>query len=368
MIHNETHLSASLSDELSYIGRPEELLFFDIETTGLSKYRSSLYLIGYLLYDSASGSWISGQYFCESLEDEIPVLKAFFALLHDKTTLVSYNGDRFDLPFLTHLATQYRIPCPLDSMKSIDLLRLFQPLKKLLSLEDLKLKTCEHFLDIAREDRYSGKDLIGIYEQWQKEKDPERLHLLLLHNQEDIENLPNLLPLLQYRHITDASKTLLSQNQIDSADGTPESLRFTFHTSAPLPKPLHFKDDSYRLTLEADSITLDIRLYAGELRYFYPDIENYYYLPAEDMAIHKSVASFVDAKHRRKATAKNCYQRKNGIFLPEPSPVFQPVFRTEYNAREHFTPFTGTEWSSSDAVSYLNALLSSFLTQMHVQI
>ena len=36
------------------------------------------------------------------------------------------------------------------------------------------------------------------------------------------------------------------------------------------------------------------------LKYFYTDYKNYYYLPKEDMAIHKSVAAYVDRDHKKK--------------------------------------------------------------------
>ncbi|MCR5675690.1 MAG: hypothetical protein K6G16_08280 [Lachnospiraceae bacterium] len=55
-----------------------------------------------------------------------------------------------------------------------------------------------------------------------------------------------------------------------------------------------------------------------QLKHFYPDIANYSYLPAEDMAIHNSVAQFVDRTHRLKATKENCYVRREGLFVPVP--------------------------------------------------
>ena len=42
-------------------------------------------------------------------------------------------------------------------------------------------------------------------------------------------------------------------------------------------------------------------------RLYYLDYKNYYYLPNEDMAVHKSVAVSVDRTHREKAAPENCY-------------------------------------------------------------
>lgn len=82
--------------------------------------------------------------------------------------------------------------------------------------------------------------------------------------------------------------------------------------------------------------TLSLPLYRGVLKFFFPDHKDYYYLPQEDTAIHKSVAQFVDASCRRKATAANCYTKKEGIFLPslaaKESSLDKPRFYMAYKA------------------------------------
>lgn len=72
-----------------------------------------------------------------------------------------------------------------------------------------------------------------------------------------------------------------------------------------------------------------IPLYHGELKYFYPNYKDYYYLPAEDMAIHKSVAAYVDKNHRTQATAATCYSKKSGCFLPQYQELFSPALKLE---------------------------------------
>ena len=82
---------------------------------------------------------------------------------------------------------------------------------------------------------------------------------------------------------------------------------------------------------------LRIPLYEGELKYFYPDYKNYSYLPAEDNAIHKSVAVYVDKSQRMPATAATCYTRKAGSFLPcftSMDEVGLPRFRADYKDKQ----------------------------------
>ena len=73
-----------------------------------------------------------------------------------------------------------------------------------------------------------------------------------------------------------------------------------------------------------------VALYVGELKFFHPDFKDYFYLPEEDTAIHKSVSSYVDKDHREQAKASNCYTKKSGEFLPEWEEIVRPVFRENY--------------------------------------
>ena len=82
---------------------------------------------------------------------------------------------------------------------------------------------------------------------------------------------------------------------------------------------------------------LRLPVYDGVLKHFYPDYKNYSYLPAEDTAIHKSVAVYVDKSQRMPATAATCYTKKEGQFLPCFSvPDELPLFRENHKDRQCF--------------------------------
>jgi hypothetical protein len=51
------------------------------------------------------------------------------------------------------------------------------------------------------------------------------------------------------------------------------------------------------------------------------------------MAMHKSVAGFVDKQYRQQATARNCYTRKVSSYLPQWSIEIQPFFKTDYETK-----------------------------------
>ena len=84
-------------------------------------------------------------------------------------------------------------------------------------------------------------------------------------------------------------------------------------------------------------IRLPIR--QATLKYFYKDYKNYYYLPEEDTAIHKSIGQFVDRDHKVAATKETCYQKKTGNFIRIPKPGPLPCFQTDCKSKEYFAEF-----------------------------
>ena len=395
MICIKKALTHALPPDIDSLGAPEDILFFDIETTGLSARSAGLYLIGMLHYvlgtgstagievptsayqasgvddreyadvsETATGHWELLQLFCEDVSDEPTVLQSFFTLLSTKKVLLSYNGEGFDIPFLRHMVEQYGLPYHFDAVESVDLFKKFRPLKHLLGLENLKLKTCERFLGIDREDRYSGGELIEVYFEWQKTKDPTLLDTLLLHNAEDIENLPNLLPMLRYEALLH-SELQLRTHELLSVGRTTSTpilhLSFQAIPSVTIPKPLDAQGDFWSLHAEGSHMELYVQLFEGERKLFFSDVENYYYLPAEDQVIHKSLADFVERSARRKACAKNCYQRVTGCFLPEYREVFTPALKEDYRGKLLYTPYSDALWQDERKAS---AYVRSFLEML----
>jgi len=362
LLRIEKPIEITTEFDLSLIAPAEDIMFFDIETTGLSSWKSGLYLIGLLTYDDG---WKIIQYFCEDVSDETVVLENFFTLLSSKKVLISFNGDGFDIPFLTHMVEQYGLPYSFDNVESFDILKKIRPLKKLLGLENMKLKTCEKFLGIHREDRFSGGDLINVYFQWQEDHSQDKLECLLLHNFEDIENMPHILPILNYLYTLTGSFSLHSQEIVEHPTEKRKVLSLTYETSVTVPVPLDIKLDNWFMNLSDSDLNLCADLYEGELKFFYPNHTDYYYLPMEDRAIHRSLAEFVDRSHRKKATAKTCYQRVSGLFLPEPEPVFSPVLYREYKDKLSYTQFS-PELFDDEALT--EAYLRSVIKQLKLKI
>ena len=251
---------------------------------------------------------------------------------------------------------QYGLPYSFDTVESFDLFKKFRPLKRLLNLPDLKLKSCERFLGIDREDHFTGGELIEVYFEWQKTKAPALLDTLLLHNAEDIANLPNLLPLLRYRALPHSDFQLRAHERDEC------TIHLHYLSTRALPQPMNLRGDFWALHAEGSAVELYVQLFEGERKLFFADFEHYYYLPAEDQVIHQSLAEFVDRSARKKACARNCYQRVSGCFLPECSEVYTPALQAEYRDKLRYAQYNDALFDDkTKAAAYLKSFLEAAL-------
>lgn len=149
---------------LDRIGPKEQLLFFDIETTGFSGDTSQLYLIGCVYHDGFG--WKLIQWFADTRQAESELLDAFFVFIKRFKTLIHFNGDHFDIPYLEKCCRRLGLSHSFEGMESMDIYKKIRPYRKLLGLESMKQKAIEQFLGISREDKYTGGQLIEVYRDY----------------------------------------------------------------------------------------------------------------------------------------------------------------------------------------------------------
>lgn len=335
-------LTLEYKDALTNSVFTEDSIFFDIETTGFSPSTTSLYLIGCA---RRKGDVICiDQFFAESSKDEKIVLTAFFELLKQYHNIITFNGLGFDIPYLKSKCIQHQIEEPFDSFTCIDIYKSMSKYKKMFKLPNFKQKTVEGFLGLTREDLYSGGDLINVYHEYVKSPSEEGRHLLRIHNYEDVLGMIDLLPILSYLQLFQGGFQILSveKNVYESYENyTKQECIFTLRNDFSVPKRISYGFEDFYLTSYQDSTKLSVRIYDGELKFFYPNYKDYYYLPQEDTAIHKSVAFYVDKDYRTRAKAATCYSKKTGCFLPQYETVISPYFKLEYH--DKITYFELTE-------------------------
>lgn len=347
---NEELTKLTTNYPLEKIAPKEDILFLDIETTGFTARSSYLYLIGCVYYKNNSFRLV--QWFAEQYEEEDRVLGAFFDFAKDFRVLIHYNGNHFDIPYLEQKAAQYNIPSPLSKMEGIDLYRRVAPLKGFLKLPNLKQKTIEAYLGIEREDTFSGGELIGVYHDYVKQSSEFARDTLLLHNEDDIQGMVQILPILAYADLYQEGVRVTKVNANYYRDFNNDArAEIVMKLSLPVPFPVSASGcaNGCYFTGNDTEASLKVPLLNGELKYFYANYKDYYYLPAEDTALHKSVSSFVDKEHRFQATAATCYTRKCSEYLPEWKPLFLPVFKPSYDSKETYFELTDDFKKDRDA-------------------
>lgn len=167
-----------------------EAFFIDIETTGLSREYSDIIAITVLFYEK--NSYILHQIFCEYKIDEPEAIKLLKELISNRKYIITYNGNSFDIPFLSAKFKKHLINFDFEMLIKIDLYNWMRQLKNKINIENFKLKTAEKYFNIMREDTLLGEDIITLYEAYKVEPRKEFSSLILQHNYEDVLNLPIL--------------------------------------------------------------------------------------------------------------------------------------------------------------------------------
>lgn len=312
----------------SHFYKEEKILFFDIETTGFSARNTTLYLIGVLWYENEKIQ--IRQWFNEDGNSEADLLTAFEKFSKDFTMLVHFNGLMFDLPYLKQKAEMLNTEFTIDScLQQFDIFKEIRSYKKILALNNMKQVTIEQYLGCDRADTYTGGELINIYQRYVARPDQEKEDILLLHNHDDLLGMPQISQILNYK----AFFTQLSIEDIQMEDAplndSQNNLTIIFHFPdyAFLPNRITYSKDGLYINAFEQKANLQIPLTVGSLKHYFSDYKNYFYLPAEDMAIHKSVAAFVETANKQRATKSTCYVQKTGTFLPcfskENADIFQ---------------------------------------------
>ncbi len=411
---------------------PAKVIYFDIETTGFRASTSRLYMIGWAVQGtdackdesdclpahlsdhpgsdcSASGEhWTVTQIMAESSAEEVLLLREFEKVLSRYDTIIEFNGDRFDLPYMKEKYAACSLNDPFVHCRTVDLYREIKPFKNVLGLSRLNQKSVEAFLHITRDDPYNGGELIDVYRSFRSHTcadEENAIDALFLHNYEDVLGMMKMTPLLSYHlamHST--APVTVYPGGAASHDLGYEILKAHFDLDVPVPVPVHLdlgrkiqdhladsfyepvshiqdcEQNTDRITSDRDdlpdaacSITLSenhaaitLRLLPLNLYHYFPDYRNYYYLPEEDTAIHKSVAAYVDASHREKAKAQNCYIKKSGLFLPQAEDHYQPAFHRFYKDSVSWFEYRQELIEDSDEVSaYIHSLIlsSSFIKE-----
>ncbi len=285
-----------LRDSCGYEG---EALFYDIETTGLSRQDSWIYLTGAGFV--ADGSLCLVQYFAESRAEEEQILREFFALSGKAGFTVSFNGDAFDRQFLLEKAAFFHLETSFGDLASFDLYRFLREYRTLTGLSSLRQTSVEKLLGLPGRAYPDGKAGIRMYFRYLSSPETGTADSLLGHNEEDIRGLVSILSLLSLMQLKKEDYSVISAKKKDSC--------LIIECDVPLsfPVSLTVSGDEGDLLLYEDHFRLSLPVSGGKSRRFYPDYKAYDYLPAEDTAVPKTISRFMEKSLRIPASRKTCY-------------------------------------------------------------
>ena len=276
----------------------QQPLFFDIETTGLSADISAITLIGCCDMDRNITQWFNEDGFSQK-----QILSDFLAFIKSYDTLITFNGTTFDLPFLTSKIKEFKLNASFDRYEHLDLYQILKPYKNLWGLKNFRQKNLEEYLGFHRTDKLSGKKLIKTYQNYLEKGDTKDKEAVLLHNREDLLGLRNIYSLMSYPAFLDGKFTLSSYS-IEN-----DEFHAYLNLDHEVPVCGNYKKSGICLTLKHSNAVLTYPLDDGHLKHYHRDYKNYYYLPMEDLVIHKSMKSFVDTSSLVRADKDNCYSK-----------------------------------------------------------
>lgn len=302
------------TDYISHTYPDSKTIYFDIETTGLKAANSTLYLIGALWYDNNAVQ--IRQWFNEDGYSEKEIIESFNAFCMDFDILVHFNGLTFDVPYIREKAKKHSLSVTnIDRLQQIDIYKEIRSYKNLLGLENAKQVTIEKYVGLSRDDIYSGGELINVYQRYVVRPDYEKEHLLLLHNHDDLLGMPNISQVLYYKALFETPRITVD-DIYQNNDEQKLIINFSLDDRLIIPKRLMFTDkNGIFINIFDKKGIIIIPIITANLKHYFKDYKNYYYLPKEDVAIHKSVASYVEPENRKKATKENCYISKEASFI-----------------------------------------------------
>ena len=273
-------------------------------------------------------SWIS-----EQESDEYEMLTALSDALGSIRRIITFNGNAFDLPHLHQKYKAYDLMDPLQGKQYLDLMLRLKPISRFLALPSGKLADFAGFLHLVQPD-VSGEALTQFKQTCDSDEvlpqpaQPDgsyetsfRFHPGAAAKHE--ASAPNdALWTIECMSLLHYADFLKQGAEIREVTADEERVIFRLHDPDGFPVGLSVHDSGFHLRFSEDgTVLLSSRIYNGSVRYYHTDVKNYWYLPLEGYAIHKSAAQYVDKSRREKAVRENCYHlvSVSPAFLQDPA-------------------------------------------------
>ena len=173
---------------------PTRLVYFDLETTGLSGGA------GMVAFLAGVGEWTpdgfrTTQFLLPSFAAERALLHALNAYLGDDAVLVTYNGRTFDVPVMEVRGEMQRVPQVVCSLPHLDMLHAARRLWRMSEEGDRSCRLThleESVLGVGRVGDVGGFEIPARYFQFVRGGNAALLEPVLMHNRLDLLSLAAL--------------------------------------------------------------------------------------------------------------------------------------------------------------------------------
>ncbi|MGE5593034.1 MAG: ribonuclease H-like domain-containing protein [Betaproteobacteria bacterium] len=185
-------LSGCGASELDLLGfcPVTDIAFVDIETTGLYS-TQPLFLVGVMSFRD-DGILLLRQFLARSYEEEAHVLVAVRDELGRFPVMATYNGRRFDVPYIRDRMAFHGIECG-SCQLHLDLLRIVRRVYRGV-LPDCRLVTvAEHLVGHVRHGDIPGYMIPEVYHEFVRSRNPVLIRPILEHNAMDLRALALIL-------------------------------------------------------------------------------------------------------------------------------------------------------------------------------
>lgn len=281
----------------------KQSLFLDIETSGLNRQTNIVISIG-ILYLNEQKQPTLKHWFLENTEEEKSLLKSFLLFLSKYDTIYTYNGKGFDYPFLLSRMQYYNLDTkPFLSLQLIDV-------KECLKYFAHNRIALEALFNFKRQSSTSGKEVIKLYRTYLDCHSAIYSTLITKHQEDELRSL------LVFYELYDILLNFTSLKYLTSKE-VEETLTITLQASTPF--NYSFNGTAFDLHLSYQEgnnlLYLTLPLFHTSLKHYLEPSKDYYFIESQGQLMHKSLAQFIPASLKRRATKEECCVTKSSFYL-----------------------------------------------------
>ncbi|MFM1537614.1 ribonuclease H-like domain-containing protein, partial [Helcococcus ovis] len=244
----------------------ENSIILDIETNGVSRIHSQVYVIGFIYQENFY------QFAVENDKEEEKLLNEIFPFLDNKN-IITFNGKNFDIPFLKARYEFYGLSV-FEEKSQFDIYRYFISNRLIMDFRKFSLQDIEKFNELERHENFEIDDDVKFYQEIENID----ISKVLLHNQYDVINTEKLLNLIKkieeskklIIHIKKEEKLLKISNLIIEKDFLKINIETTYNFI-----DYAFENEIYTINWTKNGIDIKIKVLEG---YVSDNIKAYVYI------------------------------------------------------------------------------------------